>query len=88
MLPETAGQTQPIVYFTILCVVEILILVFMLAGQESDIILFNILRIFMLIMSNCLSYAAYAAYYSIFALVGALYMFDPVGLWIEGRTFS
>lgn len=28
---------------------------------------------------------SWAAYYTVFALIAALYLFDPVGLWITGR---
>jgi hypothetical protein len=37
-----------------------------------------------LIGAHCLKNVTWAAYYTIFALIAALYVFDPVGLWITG----
>lgn len=50
--------------------------------------MFNILRIILLIGAHCLKSMSWAAYYTVFAFIAALYIFDPVGLWITGRSIS
>jgi len=46
--------------------------------------MFSILRVLFLVGAHCLKNITWAAYYTIFALIAALYVFDPVGLWITG----
>lgn len=45
----------------------------------------NVLRLLLLIAAHCMKSVTFAAYYAMFALFTALYIFDPVGLWITGR---
>jgi hypothetical protein len=44
------------------------------------------IRIIFLIISKCLKQHSSASFYSVLALMNALYVFDPVGLFITGRN--
>lgn len=85
MLPEQIGQEQPIFYFSILIVLEILICLFTLASKQPSDMVNNIIQIIMLIVAQCLKSVSWAAFFAIFAFINALFVFDPVGLWIIGR---
>jgi hypothetical protein len=79
-------KNQPsVIYFTSLIVLEALIFIFMIVANEKALIMFNILRIILLIAAHCSSRILLVAYYTLFALIASLYIFDPVGLWIIGR---
>ena len=80
------GQDSSL-YFTILIVLEIVVLILSFIF-ESSLTFFNIIRIFSLIGAKCLDSTIWVIQYIIFALISALYGFDPVGLWISGRSFS
>jgi flagellar biosynthesis protein FliP len=78
-------KQQAIIYLTVLAVLEVLLIIFTIASSQQSLITFNILRILLLVGAHCLKNIAWAAYYTAFALITALYVFDPVGLWITGR---
>lgn len=73
-------------YVTILIVLEVLIFIFTLVGKQQDTLMMNLMRILLLVGAHCLKSISWAAYYALFAFITALYIFDPVGLWITGRT--
>ena len=79
------GQDS-VVYFTILVVMEVLILILSFIF-EGSLTMFNIIRLLSLIGAKCMDVVAWVILYIIYALISALYSFDPVGLWITGRTF-
>ena len=81
---NNAQQQDSVVYFTILMVMEILILILSFIF-ESSLTMFNIIRIFSLIGAKCMNTAIWVIQYIIFALICALYSFDPIGLWMTGR---
>ena len=81
-------QNQPSsIYFTVLIVIEIIVLILSLIF-ESSLAMFNIIRIISLIGAKCMNALAWVVQYIIFALICALYSFSPVGLWITGRTLT
>jgi hypothetical protein len=84
MLHAVQNQ-QSVVYFTVLIVLEVIVLI-MSFIVEPSLSMFNIIRIISLIGAKCMNSLAWIVQYIIFALICALYSFDPVGLWITGRT--
>ena len=48
----------------------------------------TIMRIVLLLVSYCCAQSSWAALYSVFALISAVYAFDPVGLFLSGRTYT
>lgn len=50
--------------------------------------MFSIIRVLLLLGAHCLKNITWAAYYTIFALIAALFAVDPVGLWITGRIIT
>lgn len=78
------------IYFTILIVIEILVFIFSIASNQKELMFFNILRIIMLVGARCMESISWIVQYIIFAIICALYSFDPVGLWVTGRitTFT
>lgn len=78
-------KQQAVIYLTILAVLEVLLFIFILASGQKDLIMFSFLRLILLIGAHCLKNITWAAYYTIFALIAALFAVDPVGLWISGR---
>lgn len=88
MLPSTAATQQAVVYFTILVVCEVIMLIFSLIIHQSSNIFNTIIRVLMLVVAHCLKGISWAAFYCVFAFLGTLYLFDPVGLWITGRSNS
>ena len=83
MNPE--GQDSSL-YFTILIVLEIVVLILSFIFQSS-LTMFNIIRILSLLGAKCMTSVIWVIQYIIFALISALYSFDPVGLWITGRKY-
>ena len=79
------GQDS-VVYFTILVVMEVLILILSFIF-EGSLTMFNIIRLLSLLGAKCMDVVTWVVLYIIYALISALYSFDPVGLWITGRTF-
>lgn len=77
---------QSVVYFTILMVLEVVVLIISLSVEPS-LTIFDILRIICLIAAKCMTAASWIVQYIIFALICAFYSFSPVGLWITGRIF-
>jgi hypothetical protein len=82
---QEADKQQAVIYLVILVVLEILLIIFTLASNQQGLIMFSFLRLLLLVGAHCLKNIAWAAYYAIFALIAALYVFDPVGLWLTGR---
>jgi len=80
------GQDS-VIYFTILAVMEVLILVLSFIF-EGSLTMFNIIRLLSLIGAKCMDVVTWVVLYIIYALISALYSFDPVGLWITGRLLS
>ena len=86
MQGSEVDQQQSVIYLTILIVLEILLFIFTIAANNQEVIMFSLMRLILIIGAHCLKNVTWAAYYTIFALVAALYVFDPVGLWISGRS--
>jgi hypothetical protein len=61
------------------------ILIFSVVSLQTDLTMFNILRIIMLTAAQCLKSTSWMLQYVIFAIICALLSFDPVGLWVSGR---
>ena len=78
------GQDSSL-YFTILIVLEIVVLILSFIF-ESSLTMFNLIRILSLLGAKCMTSIIWVLEYIIFALISALYSFDPVGLWITGRN--
>lgn len=85
MGPEEVDKQQAVIYLTLLGVLEVLIFIFTLVSGQNNYVMYSLLRVILLVASHCMRSAAWAAYYTIFALITAFYVFDPVGLWITGR---
>lgn len=81
-------KQQAIIYLTVLGVLEVLLIIFTIASNQQGLVMFNFLRLILLAGAHCLKNITWAAYYTIFALIAALYVFDPVGLWLTGRIQS
>jgi hypothetical protein len=64
----------------------VLLIIFSVVSDQQSQISFGMIRILLLVGAHCLKNIAWAAYYTVFALIATLYVFDPVGLWITGRT--
>ena len=79
------NEDQPVVYFTVLVVLEVVIFIFAIVSLQNDLTMFNFLRIIMLAGAKCMQSTSWMVQYIIFALICALLSFDPVGLWISGR---
>ena len=82
---NNVSSQDSVVYFTILIVMEVVVLILSFIF-ESSLTMFNIIRILSLIGAKCMSSIIWIIEYIIFALISALYSFDPVGLWITGRS--
>lgn len=70
----------------LLILMEIAMLIFSLLGQFTSGAYFCAIRIVFLILAQCCKRPRSAAFYSVLALMNAFYAFDPVGLFITGRT--
>jgi hypothetical protein len=81
-----ADKQQAVIYLTVLVVLELLLFLFVIASAQQAIMMLNIMRILLLLGAHCLKNITWAAYYTIFALITAFLVVDPVGLWITGRT--
>ena len=44
-------------------------------------------KLILLLAANCCEQSSYAALYSVFSLLAAIYSFSPVGLFITGRKY-
>lgn len=84
MTPETATSNEPIVYYIVIVVCELLVGAFEFGGKKYGGVYMAITRIIVVSVAYFFKSGSAAAYYSIFALIGAIYMFDTVGLWISG----
>jgi hypothetical protein len=73
-------------YLILLIMMEIAMLTFSLLGQFSVGAYFVAVRVLFLIMAQCCKRPSSAAFYSVLALMNAFYSFDPVGLFVTGRT--
>jgi hypothetical protein len=62
-------------------------LTFSLLGQFSVGVYFVAVRIIFLVVAQCCKRPRSAAFYSVLALMNAFYSFDPVGLFVTGRTY-
>ena len=80
-------QEQSVIYFGVLIVIEILVFILSLATKQNELMFFNIIRILCLLGAKCMQSVSWVVQYIIFAFICALYSFDPVGLWITGRTY-
>jgi len=45
------------------------------------------MRLVFLVLAHCYKQPSSAAFYAVLALIAGLYAFDPVGLFITGRTY-
>ena len=86
--PEsTYDRTWFTTLFIGLLVIEILIIIFaIIAGTVVQVMMYVLIRVILLLITYCCEVPSWAVFYSIFALFGALITFDPVGLFIIGRT--
>ena len=87
MLPETARTTESIVYFVVLIVMEILAFILILVSKQDSYVMMNVFRFILLICAYFCKSGQLAGYYSVFAFISAILLFDPVGLWMTGRKF-
>ena len=85
---EESTNQQAIIYLVILIVLEILIFVFIAVSKENNMVMYSIIRLILLVGAHCLKSLTWAAYYVIFALIAAIFVVDPVGLWLTGRSPS
>ena len=75
--------------FYLLLFMEIVIFALSIAGGSlATGVFMTIMRIVLLVVSYCCVQSSWAALYSVFALISALYAFDPVGLFITGRNLQ
>ena len=74
-------------YLVLLIMIEITMLIFSLLGQFTSGVYFMAMRIIFLVLAQCCKRPSSAAFYSVLALMNGFYAFDPVGLFITGRTF-
>lgn len=73
-------------YLILLIMMEIVMMTFSLLGQFSVGVYFVGMRILFLVFAQCCKRPRSAAFYSVLALMNAFYAFDPVGLFVTGRT--
>ena len=74
-------------YFFILLAIEAgILLINGFGGNIASGLMTTFFRIVLLLVSYCCVQSTWAALYAVFALISALYGFDPVGLWITGRN--
>lgn len=74
--------------FYVLLGIEAMIMTFsILGGSFLSAVMMTILRVLLLIVSYCCVQSTWGAMYSVFALISGVYFFDPVGLFLTGRTF-
>ena len=84
---NNAQGQDSVVYFTVLMVLEIVVLILSFIFEPS-LIMFNLIRLLSLIGAKCMNTVIWVIQYIIFALICALYSFDPVGLWMSGRNLA
>ena len=72
--------------FYILIAIEVLILIFSIyTKQIMSGMMMSFLRIMLLLAAYCCESVSWGALYSVFALLSAMYSFNPVGLFLTGR---
>ena len=72
------------VYFTVLVVLELIVIIMCFIAEPS-LAFFSIIGLISLVAAKCMNAVTWVIQFIIFSLLGAILSFSPVGLWISGR---
>jgi len=83
---NSVSNQDPMVYFTVLVVAELIIII-MCFIAESSLAFLNIIALISLAAAKCMNAITWVIQFIIFVLLAAILSFSPVGLWISGRKY-
>ena len=84
---NSVTDQEPVVYFTVLVVLELIVIIMAFIAEPS-LAFISIISIISLVAAKCMNAITWVIQFIIFSLLGAILSFSPVGLWISGRKIS